>query len=226
MECFICLEKYDNNQRKPHTMYPCSHTICLDCLNNLTDRTCPSCRSRINDNKPNYALIDLICESKNSKESVPSKLNSLDQIISQVESVQQQLDLAYQSKLSQINEKFNNIRNNISLRASQLISEADFIEEDLIKQLHQNKPEFLADLEKSKNGLNNLNENQLNNLEKKFKTNLFIMSQKIASINRLEVNNIEYKRGDITTNNNMVNIFRVFRNSFIILLFSSSVKNQ
>ena len=58
----ICFNNYDSDERKPITIMQCGHTYCLICLNHLRiyDYKCPKDREQITNQKPNYALLDLI----------------------------------------------------------------------------------------------------------------------------------------------------------------------
>lgn len=43
--CNICFEKYNTSFKKPIIMMLCCHTICLDCLNDIKNKSnnCPTC---------------------------------------------------------------------------------------------------------------------------------------------------------------------------------------
>ena len=62
LTCDICFNNYDSDERKPITIMQCGHTYCLICLNHLRiyDYKCPKDREQITNQKPNYALLDLI----------------------------------------------------------------------------------------------------------------------------------------------------------------------
>ncbi|KAK3908693.1 E3 ubiquitin-protein ligase SH3RF2 [Frankliniella fusca] len=45
MECDICLEALDQAARVPKTVVPCGHTVCLQCLQQLTRGWCSDCRA-------------------------------------------------------------------------------------------------------------------------------------------------------------------------------------
>ena len=68
--CKICYSNYDDENKKPVIMTPCSHTICKSCLSNilLLNKTCPFCKKEIkgdiSDIKPNYELVDIIYQLK------------------------------------------------------------------------------------------------------------------------------------------------------------------
>ena len=59
MNCKICFDNY-SDYKKPYSIFPCNHTFCIRCLNNLTDLRCPKCRTIIRDKKPNYELIEIL----------------------------------------------------------------------------------------------------------------------------------------------------------------------
>ncbi|XP_026288220.2 uncharacterized protein LOC113213386 isoform X2 [Frankliniella occidentalis] len=44
MDCSICFEKYDQQERVPKVV-PCGHTVCLLCLGRSDRRECPTCRT-------------------------------------------------------------------------------------------------------------------------------------------------------------------------------------
>ena len=60
--CEICFESYNLNERLPITVMQCGHTYCLLCLSDLQkfDHRCPKDREPITNQKPNYALIDVL----------------------------------------------------------------------------------------------------------------------------------------------------------------------
>ena len=42
MECEVCMEVFDQLQRRPKFL-PCGHTCCLGCLQQLAKPRCPTC---------------------------------------------------------------------------------------------------------------------------------------------------------------------------------------
>lgn len=70
MKCNICFEDYNIINRKPMIVIPCAHTFCLNCLDELKkhDNKCPNDREIIINQKPNYALIDLLNSNSSTDE--------------------------------------------------------------------------------------------------------------------------------------------------------------
>ena len=201
MNCSICFEKYDNYKRPPHTLYPCSHTICLNCLINLPQRACPSCRSSISDNKPNYGLIDLLLNLTPALTG-QSKTNEINHLISEIESLRQKFDTVHQNKLKEISEKFNKIRTKIQLRANHLNSETNSIENQLTKQLSQHAlqdTQIEAKLAKVRlsSQRNDLSEEQFISFKHYVDLIRLSLNEKISVITNLEVDHVEYKMGEI-----------------------------
>ena len=62
MECKICYEKYNENLKKPYSFQPCSHTFCIECINNLNKLECPRCKREIKDKQPNFDLLEALEE--------------------------------------------------------------------------------------------------------------------------------------------------------------------
>ena len=59
MECPICFKGYNANVRKPRT-FPCGHTFCEHCKDQLLSEECPTCRAPFTSAPPNYALLEII----------------------------------------------------------------------------------------------------------------------------------------------------------------------
>lgn len=198
MECQICLEKYDLDGRTPHTLYPCSHTLCLLCINNLATKICPACRSHIKDNKPNFALIELIQNLNQSNRK------QLDVLIKDLENLQTQLNQSFTSKLNEINDKSSRLRLTIQNRANQLIGEIDLIEnehsQNLKKLTTYDEYQINSKIRKAKRE-EQLDESELINLKQFFESNCAELNYKIKQINRVEFKNYEFIFGDIRSTN-------------------------
>jgi hypothetical protein len=206
MNCLVCFEKYDNDKRRPFTLYPCSHTICLNCLIYLPQRFCPSCRSLISDSKPNYGLIDLLLNFSPSLTDL-TKTNEINQLIIDIESLKQKFDSTHQNKRKEISDRFKTIRNKIQLRAEHLINETNSIENELTKQLDQHiqETQFEAKLRNVRNSLqlNGLSQEQFDSFKHFVDLIRLSLNEKISDIINLEVDHIEYKIGEIEIKKNV-----------------------
>ena len=47
MECDKCKNSFNSTNKQPYSLYPCSHTYCLRCVEDLEDNKCPECKSKI-----------------------------------------------------------------------------------------------------------------------------------------------------------------------------------
>ena len=65
MECKVCLEIYNDSNRKPKIITNCGHTFCSNCLNSLNIKSCPKCRNKIIDCVINYDILELINNDSN-----------------------------------------------------------------------------------------------------------------------------------------------------------------
>ncbi len=68
MECKVCLEIYNDSNRKPKIITNCGHTFCSNCLNSLNIKSCPKCRNKIIDCVINYDILELITNDSNKIE--------------------------------------------------------------------------------------------------------------------------------------------------------------
>ena len=60
MECEICFNSYDAIKIKPYSLYPCGHTFCKTCLDQIQKQECPKCKREIIGEQINYALLDAL----------------------------------------------------------------------------------------------------------------------------------------------------------------------
>lgn len=91
MKCQICFNNYNHSEHKPYVLIPCTHTLCIRCLDDLSGdpKQCPLCTLTIKDYNPNWAILDMIPEtnfghlkyslekSLNESENIKKKLNEL-----------------------------------------------------------------------------------------------------------------------------------------------------
>ena len=69
MECEICFENFNFDDRQPITVMQCGHIFCLKCVEELKkyDYKCPKDRQPITNQQPNYDLLDQLNLYENSK---------------------------------------------------------------------------------------------------------------------------------------------------------------
>ena len=56
-ECELCLENYNLYDKKPYSLVPCGHSICIKCFESLTKTVCPYCRAPYATKIPNWEII-------------------------------------------------------------------------------------------------------------------------------------------------------------------------
>jgi hypothetical protein len=73
-ECELCIEGFNQYDRKPITQVPCGHTICQKCLDKLeiNKTQCPFCRVEVVQKIPNWEIIKRL-----PKPSIPLVYNQL-----------------------------------------------------------------------------------------------------------------------------------------------------
>ena len=72
-ECELCIESFNQYDRRPFSLVPCGHTICLSCLNKIINKTqCPFCRLETESKIPNWEIIKRL-----PKPTIPLTYNQL-----------------------------------------------------------------------------------------------------------------------------------------------------
>ncbi len=58
-ECDLCVEPFNQYDKKPYSIVPCGHTMCLVCLTKLEHNKlpCPFCRELTESKIPNWEII-------------------------------------------------------------------------------------------------------------------------------------------------------------------------
>jgi hypothetical protein len=56
-ECELCLEMYNLYDKKPFSLVPCGHSICIKCFESLNKTACPYCRAAFTAKIPNWEII-------------------------------------------------------------------------------------------------------------------------------------------------------------------------
>ena len=90
LQCEICFESFNENERKPTILFPCSHTFCEVCVQQL-GLICPSCRRKIERNSTNFIVLKLL-----NTQPIPSNpsiniTSSLEEITQEPKSIKSQL---------------------------------------------------------------------------------------------------------------------------------------
>ncbi|XP_042864584.1 uncharacterized protein LOC122248556 isoform X2 [Penaeus japonicus] len=160
MECKVCLEIYDESQRRPHNL-PCGHTFCTICIEDMLQNsslTCPRCRAKhIASDRSSfpvaYDLEEVLSKRESStsaalgrmlhsqKKDISSKINTLrDEQMASINNI----SLAFQEKISQL-DKYKTKLIDWGIEHDDLIHK---IQKDLIEQ-----NEELRDSLKEEHGL-------------------------------------------------------------------------
>lgn len=58
--CEICEESYNEDTRRPLIIFPCGHTYCSECLNQVPNKLCPQCRRSITQTITNFSVLSQI----------------------------------------------------------------------------------------------------------------------------------------------------------------------
>lgn len=185
MKCQICFNNFDHSDHKPYVLIPCTHTLCIRCLDDLVDepRQCPICSFQVKDRNPNWALLDLIPENNidQLKYSLQKSLNETDELRKKLNEInrKQFKDIVFNLKevRENINENSEELINLINEYKSKLFIETKNIETNFeIDRLNQIKFDHILDLKiketRRRLAKNELNEMQINALRTYFsKTN-------------------------------------------------------
>ncbi len=62
--CYVCLDNYNESDRKPYVLVPCGHGFCKHCVSKLPEKLCPLCKCYINETITNWPMIDVILTPK------------------------------------------------------------------------------------------------------------------------------------------------------------------
>ena len=66
IECSICFNAYDLQDRTPYSLVPCGHTFCDMCIANISNRECPNDRCDFYSRVRNWEIIKFIRDSNNN----------------------------------------------------------------------------------------------------------------------------------------------------------------
>ncbi len=211
MNCEMCSEIYDKNERRPMTLIPCGHTLCSACLDLLKSTdvfVCTQCNETVIEHKPSYAVLkileqNLLVDFKNIK-----MRQSVQQLVNQVNDLKTSILLITEKKLQDNQYRINALKNDVSNQTTDLmnmllnneektVSEATDFHARLVTRLRRDPPEddkFISDVEIR--DLNNMDRSELTGIKMKLNTmrsNLVFKSNILNEIDlSLESNNVPF----------------------------------
>lgn len=174
--CEICLEQFDHSIHKPHIL-ACPHTLCLSCINQLTNKKCPTCNEPFIKTNLNVALLKFIPES-----SYDCLKNDSIKAYIELNEIKKNLKISRQEKLSLYEAKIASIQQTITNKTKQAISilknneqqlndECKILLDSIKGDLDSNRYELNAVLQidesREKIEKDELNEYELTNLKSK-----------------------------------------------------------
>jgi len=181
-DCIICLERYNDSNRKPNVLYSCGHTICEVCLESITNNTCPTCRADIERTCINYALIPSNQPVRLSQsvqdDSLWASLKTY--MISDVEEKQNILFKAKEEKTKEYSDIFSELKSKIQNEVDKNEKNNILIEtERLMRKCDEKESEIKSKIE-----------NIFLKNEDKIETELKLIKNKVEK-RRFELNEIE-----------------------------------
>lgn len=173
MNCKICYESFDLNQRRPFTLIPCGHCFCIVCLSRLTEAICPNCRNPIIDKKVNYSIIDFLEEDTTSNSNETETIAQFMQTnLSEISEKINKFNLTFQKKDTDIKKQFNGLRTEINSNTSSLSKKLITHQEILLKDLEKKE----KCMEKKLNEIQVMKQQIEENMDAYSSYNLSIMS--------------------------------------------------
>ena len=138
MECKICMQDFDENNRIPYTLNPCGHYFCIICLNSLPSKLCPLDRLRIDGKIVNRAILDMLSmppvlaqASSNATSNASSNTTRLKHV--------EYLERTFFGKLEHFEKAYNN-------EIIKKLSESQSVFEALRKKIDENTDEKIQKL--------------------------------------------------------------------------------
>ena len=155
LDCIICLERYNDSNRKPHVLFPCGHTICGECLESIDN--CPKCRKNIERTVENWDFIP----SHDTRPSVPPQMSSINDqnkdplwvslrkyLVIDVDEKQKELFKALQEKQNEQQNKANVIKSKIQDEANHKVESILKKTDELIREVNMQDSKISSELEK------------------------------------------------------------------------------
>lgn len=121
MDCKICFESYNCQERKPMSI-SCGHSFCYECLKSLKTSNsyeCPTCRQPIKSELPNYTVLDII-DSNQNEEPNSELTDEIQKALKELEERQASIDSKCKQKLTEIKNKMESIKSTVNFRADEL----------------------------------------------------------------------------------------------------------
>ena len=109
LACGICLEEYDSQTRRPLSLYPCGHTFCTNCIQQLSNDICPFDSIRIEGKATNWELLKLASTEPKETNKLISDENKKKQPLPN--EVSDYINQAYRCANNSRNEQDNNNNN-------------------------------------------------------------------------------------------------------------------
>jgi hypothetical protein len=97
-ECELCLESYNLYDRKPNSLVPCGHSLCIKCFENLNKPVCPYCRASFTSKIPNWEIVKRL-----PKPTVPIVFYQIEKKLNALKSLASE----YGTCVSELNREFN-----------------------------------------------------------------------------------------------------------------------
>jgi hypothetical protein len=99
LNCGICFESYDDSIKKPIALYPCGHTFCNQCIDQIGD-SCPNDYSKFSGKTTNWELLRIV------RESIQINQEETDNFVENQVNIKDYISKAFNSS-SQHNENLN-----------------------------------------------------------------------------------------------------------------------
>ena len=176
MECPLCFELYDENQRKPFSINPCGHHFCNSCLGKINKKTCPTCRGKLQSKTLNRGILDLI----NSETSIQDgtkpnnkKIKLLqDSLIEEVENMISEWKNRKENEMKIFNKKIKSLIDDVEkdkvikiakveADSQQIINRLRLVETNFNRDSLEEIESFLKPLKKSQEHIKDSNESKL-----------------------------------------------------------------
>ena len=198
MNCKICFEKYDKEMRKPLIALPCGHSLCSVCLLELKkqDSTlCSFCRERIQNEKINYDLMDILDLDLMVDPNVKLR-KEIKSYFKDVDQLEDQFKLACNQKLQHNQLKVNSLKEEVEQSANKfideiqrqkrkLLNEADHLHVSLSNHIQVLSEQTTVNLERK--DVNQMKEIELNDMKTRLSEMKLGIQSNLETINDIKL---------------------------------------